>query len=73
MFNMTSNADGTIQVVFKAVEKSALLEAIDLAKHELAKMIWEKNKTQIMAEMNIEGLASLIAVYAAKEFFPEKK
>lgn len=30
--------------------------------------VWEKMKTKIMAEMDLKGMASLVAVYAAKEF-----
>lgn len=34
---------------------------------EVAKEIWRLNKEKIMAEMDLKGLSSLIAVFGAKE------
>jgi hypothetical protein len=35
---------------------------------EVAEQFWMERKTHIMSDLDLKGLANLIAVYAAKEF-----
>lgn len=72
MFTVRNDGDG-ITATFKFVEGAALISAIELAKNEIAKLYWEQHKTEIMAQMDLKGMASLIAVYAAREMVPDKK
>lgn len=63
--------DNTITIILELAERKLVLEslekAMELAKIEIARNVWEENKTQIMARMDLRGLASLIAIEASKE------
>lgn len=48
-------------------------EIISQAKVEIAKKVWEEHSTEIMAKMDLKGLANLIAVQAAKRIAEDIK
>ena len=50
----------------KQLTFDAIAESVEMAKKEIAKKIWDENHDKIMAEMNLTGLANLIAIHASK-------
>jgi len=71
---MANSVDGkmiTVWISDQLIEGSMTV-AVELAKKDIAKMIWEENKTQIMAKMDLTGLANLIAIHAS-DALKEKK
>lgn len=63
--------DGQQQMIVSYMEQelfqNVVPELIQQMKEAIAAKFWEENKTQIMAKMDLQGLASLIAAFGAKE------
>lgn len=51
----------------KKLTLDAIAESVEMAKKEIAKKIWDENADKIMAQMDLKGLAALVAVYASKK------
>lgn len=50
----------------KTLTQGAITESIDMARTEIAKKIWEENADKIMAQMDLKGLAALVAIEASR-------
>lgn len=50
----------------KSLTAGAIADSIDMARKEIAKKIWEENSDKIMAQMDLRGLANLIAIEASE-------
>lgn len=71
MLTALGSAEKAIATAIWDQHKEAILKDTGFVKacaESVASEVWEKMKTKIMAEMDLKGLASLIAVHAAKEF-----
>lgn len=63
----TDSLENILQIyVDEKMGIDAIHQSIQLAKDEIAKKIWEENADKIMAQMDLKGLANLIAAHAAK-------
>lgn len=69
----TAGPEMAYQVLIDQLTQGSVMEAIALAKQEIAKKIWEENQDKIMASMDLKGLANLIAVFAAKRIAEDMK
>ena len=70
------SAQKDIAALIWAEHKESILKDtafVKICADTVAAEVWEKMKTKIMAEMDLKGLASLIAVYAAKDLKPESR
>jgi hypothetical protein len=52
--------------------EGALVDAVELARKDLAKQFWDAYSDKFMGKMDLTGMANLIAAYAAKELAGKK-
>lgn len=70
--NVTSS-DLQFLMTIESFTKQAILDATTEAIHEIAKQYVDSHLDKIMAEIDLRGLANLIAIYASKKLAEDIK
>lgn len=58
---------GDTHIILKAFEQKAYMDTLAEASNAVAKKFVEENIDKLMSNLDLQGLANLIAIYAAKK------